>query len=360
MTTKTVTATNPISYSEAVKAAQLAVKTYREYELNEADVDRSTFDIPDIVYTIDVLNCFDLEDLRILYILACNSKQRNTVRDVYSRIVKENNADFRRIFIKISAENSIRWFVRHQCIPVARVKATDTDITTYVATSRILPTQVDSYLRREKSDRKTICADAEYFAYVRMFADNLALFAGAALSEKDAPAKVSHLRMGTGKDGKIRVYDFTGHTFKDLSRQLDALFMLILGKDTKVHPTAALTRFVIFAGIDDKRNVDGVVRIDAERAVLGNIMNAIAVRMSEKAIVVETGVKSKAEKPSATEQKAEEAISKTTPAVPNALTGGAEEGAKELADAQATANSARVTGVNAGQKSADASEKLSA
>lgn len=62
----------------------------------------------------------------------------------------------------------------------------------------------------------------------------------------------------------MRIIDFTAHDDKALYSQLDAIFMMILGKDTKVHPTNASVHFIKTAAGNAKRNVNGVMKIDRD------------------------------------------------------------------------------------------------
>ena len=187
-------------------------------------------------------------------------------------------------------------------------------------------------MKKEKMPEKTLAHDAEYFEYVQRFADNIALYHGDMLSDENRPAKVSRLRYGTNKKGEARIIDFTAHDDKALYSQLDAIFMMILGKDTKVHPTKASVHFIKTSAGNAKRNVNGVMKIDRDKSILGLIQNVIAMRIEEKSFAVDTGVKEKkvsAPKQTNAEKKAEDAIAKKETGTPNALSGKVEEGKKE-------------------------------
>lgn len=285
-------------------------------------------------FSAKTLSALSLSALEALYNSAdTKPAQKEKVKAVYTDKVKEANTKIRADFIAKSAKGTAEEFLRKQIITVNRVSDTEKDgLHTVEVPVRIALTAIDAFMKKEKMTEKTITHDAEYFEYVQRFADNIALYHGDMLSDEKRPAKVSHLRYGTNKKGEVRIIDFTAHDDKALYSQLDAIFMMILGKDTKIHPTNASVHFIKTAAGNAKRNVNGVMKIDRDKSILGLIQNVIAMRIEEKSFAVDTGVKEKkvsAPKQTNAEKKAEDAIAKKATGTPNALSGKVEEGKKE-------------------------------
>lgn len=284
-------------------------------------------------FSAKTLSALSLSALETLYNSAdTKPAQKEKVKAVYTDKVKEANTKTRADFIAKSAKDTVEAFLRSQFITVQRVKDDDNGLRTVDATVRIPLTAIDSFMKKEKMTEKTLAHDAEYFEYVQRFADNIALYHGEMLSDENRPAKVSRLRYGTDKKGELRVIDFTKHDDKALYSQLDAIFMMLLGKETKVHPTKASVHFIKTAAGNAKRNENGTMKIDRDKSILTLIQNVVAMRLEEKSFAVDTGVKEKkvsAPKQTNAEKKAEDAIAKKATGTPNALSGKVEEGKKE-------------------------------
>lgn len=284
-------------------------------------------------FSAKTLSALSLSSLEALYNSAdTKPAQKEKVKAVYTDKVKEANTKIRADFITESAKGTAEEFLRKQFITAQRVKDDDNGLRTVEVNVRIPFTAIDAFMKKEIMPGKTLAHDAEYFEYVQRFADNIALYHGDMLSDENRPAKVSRLRYGTNKKGEARIIDFTAHDDKALYSQLDAIFMMILGKDTKIHPTNASLHFIKTSAGNAKRNVNGVMKIDRDKSILGLIQNVIAMRIEEKSFAVDTGVKGKkvsAPKQTKAEKKAEDAIAKKETGTPNALSGKVEEGKKE-------------------------------
>lgn len=286
-------------------------------------------------FSAKTLNAMSLSTLENLYNSAdTKPAQKEKVKAVYTDKVKEANTKTRADFIAKSAKGTAEEFLRKQIITVNRVSDTEKDgLHTVEVPVRIALTAIDAFMKKEKMTEKTIAHDVEYFEYVQRFADNIALYHGDMLSEGEKrPVAVPTLRYGTNKKGEARIIDFTAHDDKALYSQLDAIFMMVLGKETKIHPTNASLHFIKTCAGNAKRNVNGAMKIDRDKSILGLIQNVIAMRIEEKSFTVDTGVKEKkvsAPKQTKAEKKAEDAIAKKATGTPNALSGKVEEGKKE-------------------------------
>ena len=300
-------------------------------------------------FSAKTLSALSLSALENLYNnVDTKPAQKEKVKAVYTAKVKEANTKVRADFIAKSAKGTTEEFLRNQFITVQRVKDDDNGLRTVDATVRIPFTAIDSFMKKEKMAEKTLAHDSEYFEYVQRFADNIARYHGEMLSDENRPANVTRLRYGTDKKGELRVIDFTAHDDKALYAQLDAIFMMILGKETKVHPTKASVHFIKTAAGNAKRNVNGTMKIDRDKSILTLIQNVVAMRLEEKGFTVDTGVKEKkiaTPKQTKAEKKAEDAIAKKTTGTPNSLSGKVEEGKKESATIEKSVACARKNSV---------------
>ena len=273
------------------------------------------------------------------------------VIDALGDVLKTENTKVRNDFAARAARGTITDFARNQFIEITRKKVTDGVLSIYKADVRVSVKAVDTEVRKLKDGRKTLCADPEVYTYIGYFADNIARYFQLEMSDESKPAHVSMLRYGNDRSRKA---DFNQFVNSALYKQLDAIFCMVLGNDTKVHPTGANLKFILSTVAQAKANADAVAKLKSDAGVLTLIFNMIGARINEKAIVIETGVtKTKtAEQSKTTKQagktkqtageiRAEEAISKTAEKPVNALSGDMKEAPADNKSAHETVKTAR-------------------
>lgn len=293
----------------------------------------------------------NLETMTIKALVSLHNKQENKesrpmIKAVLDEKVKEENAQRIKAFASDAAKADVVSFARNQFATCIKLTESEEEgLHTVETFKRVSLTTIDKAYKEANEGKKSIAADADYMKLVSMFAENLVMYHGGKLSEDEkAKCHIGTLRYGKNDKDERKEYNFGACTDKALYDQLDAIFVFILGADAKVHPTKASLHFVKSAVLKVVNNENGRVKMSKDRAVLNLVMNAIATRLDEKAFAIETGHKAKDDTTKAAKDFAEEAISKTAPRTPDALTGSATIEPKDAKTVKAARSTSKAAG----------------